>query len=191
MAAGLPGKGHMQPLLIRADASPRRGTGHVMRGLALGQAWQKTGLVLFAVSQCTPALEERLRGEGFEVRRSAVEPGSQADAQVTAALALQLGAAWVVVDGYQFGADYQRVIKSAGLRLLFLDDYGHADHYHANLVLNQNLGADAGLYARREPYTRLLLGVRYALLRREFLLYRDWQRAIPERRPKGADYSRW
>ena len=32
---------------------------------------------------------------------------------------------------------------------------------------------------RRESYTRLLLGPRYAMLRREFQAMRDWRREIP------------
>jgi len=32
-----------QPLLIRADADTQIGTGHLMRCLALGQAWQDAG----------------------------------------------------------------------------------------------------------------------------------------------------
>jgi hypothetical protein len=31
------------PLLIRAEADARMGTGHVLRCLALGQSWQRTG----------------------------------------------------------------------------------------------------------------------------------------------------
>jgi UDP-2,4-diacetamido-2,4,6-trideoxy-beta-L-altropyranose hydrolase len=105
--------------------------------------------------------------------------GSAGDAETTGTCARELGAAWVVVDGYQFGADYQRRLKDAGLRVLFFDDYGHAGDYCADLVLNQNLGADAAHYATRASHTRLLLGTRYVLLRREFLAWRGWQREIP------------
>jgi spore coat polysaccharide biosynthesis predicted glycosyltransferase SpsG len=64
--------------------------------------------------------------------------------------------------------------------LLVLDDYGHAEHYYADVVLNQNLYAKEDFYPIREPHTRLLLGPRYVLLRREFLKWQGWRREIPE-----------
>jgi len=168
-------------LLLRADASETIGTGHVMRCLALAQAWQDTGgRVVFLMATEAPAVEARLQSEGMEVIHLPVQPGSRDDAIQTADLARRVGADWVVVDGYHFGADYQRTIRGLGLHLLFIDDHGHADHYSADLVLNQNIHAHEGIYKNREPYTRLLLGTRYVLLRREFLKWRGWKREIPE-----------
>jgi UDP-2,4-diacetamido-2,4,6-trideoxy-beta-L-altropyranose hydrolase len=171
----------VKPLLIRADASAQIGTGHVMRCSALGQAWQDTGgRVVFLMATGSLPLEARLQSEGMEVVHLPVQPGSADDAVQTADYARQVGADWVVVDGYHFGADYQRTIKDSGLRLLFIDDIGHAGHYSADLVLNQNIHAHEGLYPHREPYTRLLLGTRYVLLRREFLKWQGWKREIAE-----------
>lgn len=168
-------------LLLRADANTTVGTGHVLRGLALGQAWQdQGGAVTLAGHLDNSALIERLQAEGVTVEPMTTEPGSEADAAVTADLAKRLGARWVVLDGYHFSGAYQRQLKEAGLHVLALDDDGHAEHYYADLVLNQNLHAAEELYRRREPSTRLLLGPRYVLLRREFAAYRDWQRNIVE-----------
>src|ERR1035437_492179 len=167
-------------LLIRADASARMGTGHVMRCLALAQGWQRhAGKVLVLQAETTPALEQLLAREGVVLARLEARPGTVADAEHTIAFARKHSAAWVVADGYHFDANYQRAIKAAGLRLLLFDDYGHADFYSADLVLNQNLGADPALYQRREAHTRLLLGTRYVLLREEFLDMQDWKREIP------------
>jgi len=168
-------------LIVRADASIEMGTGHLMRCLALAQVWQDTGgHVTFLVATETPVLEARLRSEGMEVVHLPAQPGSTDDAIQTADLARQIGADWVVVDGYHFSGDYQRVIKDYGLHLLFIDDIGHAEHYYADFVMNQNIHAHEGLYKNKEPYTRLLLGTRYVLLRREFLKWRGWKREIPE-----------
>lgn len=167
-------------LLIRADASAEIGAGHVMRCLALAQAWQDAGgSVTFVQHNCPDGLVARLHDEGAAVEHVTAEPGSAADAAETAALAGRLGADWVVVDGYVFDAEYQEALREADLRVLFVDDYGHAGHYTADLILNQNAYADHSLYLERAPHTRLLLGLDYLLLRREFWPWRGSQRAVP------------
>lgn len=171
-----------ETLLVRADANVAMGTGHVMRCLALAQAWQDGGgTAIFAMADAPPQLQERLLSESFGIRAMSAAAGTEQDATQTAALARENAASWVVVDGYQFGADYQRTLKLAGFKVLFLDDYGHASHYWADLVLNQNISADESAYRDRESYTRLLLGPRYCLLRREFNAWREWRRVIAPR----------
>jgi UDP-2,4-diacetamido-2,4,6-trideoxy-beta-L-altropyranose hydrolase len=167
-------------LLVRCDAGVAIGTGHAMRCLALAQAWQDAGgRAVFAMAEATPAVEERLHRESMGVARLKAEPGSAVDAKETIALARGKQASWVVVDGYGFGADYQTGLKGAGLKVLFVDDNGHAGQYSADLVLNQNAYAKEELYRSREHATKILLGPRYSLLRREFAAWRGWKRGIP------------
>jgi UDP-2,4-diacetamido-2,4,6-trideoxy-beta-L-altropyranose hydrolase len=167
-------------LLVRCDTSVAIGTGHAMRCLALAQGWQDAGGgAVFAMAQATPAVEERLQRESMGVARLKAEPGSAEDAKETVALAREKQASWVVVDGYLFTAEYQAALKSAGLKVLFIDDNGHAGRYSADLVLNQNAHANEAMYPSREASTRILLGPRYALLRREFAAWRGWEREIP------------
>lgn len=155
------------------------GTGHVMRCLALAQAWQDAGgRAVFAMAETTTGVQSRLAAESCEVRAVSCVVGTEADWRQTIALAQELAAEWIVVDGYQFNADYQRALKAAGFRVLFLDDYGHAAHYSADLVLNQNAYASEKMYAARESSTRLLLGPSYSLLRREFTSWRGWRREV-------------
>ncbi len=169
------------PLLIRADASADIGTGHVMRCLALAQAWSAAGgHAIFLHASSTPALEQRVHSAGMKTLGLDAERGSTEDAAQTIIQARACDASWVVADGYCFGEPWQKQIKEAGLRLLVLDDYGHAACYHADLVLNQNSFASPLGYEERDAATRLLLGARYALLRPEFLTWREWRREIPE-----------
>jgi UDP-2,4-diacetamido-2,4,6-trideoxy-beta-L-altropyranose hydrolase len=166
-------------LLIRADASIAMGTGHAMRCLALAQAWQDAGgRTVFAMAEATSAIRERLAAGSSEVVTVSTRAGTTNDAVQTIALAKEQKTEWIVVDGYHFTADYQRALKEAGFKLLFLDDYGHARHYFADLVLNQNVSASEVLYASRDPDTRLLLGPHYCLLRREFSAWRHWKREV-------------
>jgi UDP-2,4-diacetamido-2,4,6-trideoxy-beta-L-altropyranose hydrolase len=151
-----------------------------MRCLALAQAWQDFGGdAVFAVAEALPAIAERLRAERMQVRRIASVPGSAQDAAEVTRIAAEQHASWVVVDGYQFDASYQSSLKQAGLKVLVVDDMGECEHYCADLVMNQNTHACEDMYVRREPHTRLLLGPRYAMLRREFNSWREWQREIP------------
>jgi UDP-2,4-diacetamido-2,4,6-trideoxy-beta-L-altropyranose hydrolase len=157
-------------LLIRSDAGPLIGAGHVMRCLALAQAWQDSGgRVAYAMAPGAPKIESRLAAEGIDVILLDAEPGSEADGAETCRIAERLKADWLVLDGYQFGAEYQRAVKRAGFRLLAVDDYAHASHYWADLILNQDINIDETLYGHREPYTQVLFGSPYVLIRREFL----------------------
>lgn len=165
-------------LLFRADATVQIGTGHVMRCLALAQAVQDSGgQAVFATAEMPPAIQARLAAEAFKVQIIASN-GGEKDAVETIALGRQTHSDWIVVDGYKFGAEYQRALKDAGFKVLFVDDYGHATHYFADLVLNQNAYARTSMYRGREAYTRLLLGTRYCLLRREFVAWGGWNREI-------------
>jgi UDP-2,4-diacetamido-2,4,6-trideoxy-beta-L-altropyranose hydrolase len=166
-------------LLIRADANPTIGTGHIMRCLALAQSWQDSyGRVTFLMAPGSPSLEQRISSEGMNVVSITEQPGSENDAKITADIAKKIKSSWVIVDGYQFDGEYQKILKKQNCKFLFIDDYGHANHYYADLVLNQNISADRSLYTNSEPYTRFLLGSRFVLLRREFLKWAGHQREI-------------
>ena len=156
-------------LIIRADASIRMGTGHVMRCIALGQAWQDAGGNVSFVSCCeSDGIKKRIREEGFGLSElSGSYPESEEDISITLDIAGQTGAAWVVVDGYHFDLAYQKALRQAGLKLLYVDDYNHLPEYEADILLNQNIGAEELDYHCNSECRRLL-GLRYVMLRREF-----------------------
>ena len=159
-------------LLVRADCSERMGTGHVMRCLALAQAWQDEGRrTFYAMASCSASVADRLQAENVAIMRLPCEPGSPQDALATAESAKSCGSDWVVLDGYHFDATYHAAIKASGLNLLAMDDFGKLDRYVADIVVNQDPIASEELYRSREAHTRLLLGTEYTFLRREFRCY--------------------
>jgi UDP-2,4-diacetamido-2,4,6-trideoxy-beta-L-altropyranose hydrolase len=168
-------------LIIRADATAALGHGHVMRCLALAQAWQdRGGECTFVMYEPVPELMRRLCGQGFAVVPLAAVPGSSDDAAQVAELAHTRDARWVVVDGYQFNADYQRRLRKSGEKILLIDDSGHTGTYYSDLVLDQNASAREDYYVGCEPHTQLLLGSCYAMLRREFRRWRNWKPEIAQ-----------
>lgn len=158
---------------LRADASPTIGTGHVMRMLALAQAWRRTGgRAVFVAAEMPDGIRTRVEAEGFSVLAIPVPENPDVDAALTlealSRVAAPAGSA-VAADGYRFPADFQTRLMGAGIRLLIVDDNGENGSYASSLVLNQNVHASVAFYAHRAPETRLLLGPRFALLRDEFL----------------------
>ncbi len=143
-----------------------------MRCLALTQAWQEAGgVVAFACADLPEALEVRLRSEQCAVHRFESAPTSQREAhdvQETLRIANRTHPQWLVLDGYQFGPDYQLALRDVQWRLMVIDDDGRHEAYHADVLLNQNAGAAAVLYGRHTHASRILLGCQYAMLRREF-----------------------
>lgn len=169
-------------LLIRADASPAIGTGHVMRCLALAQGWRAAGgQATFAMAETTPAIERRLAEEQCRVVRILAAPGCGEDRRVMCALVDTETPSWIAIDGYAFDSRYRQAVQDTGARCLVADDNGGDEDFGFDLVLNQNLHAKESMYPRRGADTRLLLGPRYALLREEFARFRDWSRRIPEK----------
>jgi len=167
-------------LLIRADATTQIGLGHVMRCLALGQAWQdRGGRVVFATTCQSGRLRKRLTREGFELVLLDKSYPNPADWEMTSQVLVENPDAWVVLDGYRLDSIYQCRIKKAGHRLLVIDDMAQLDYYYADVILNQNFHATK-LHYRCAADTRLLLGTKYVLLRREFQKWRDWKREIPD-----------
>ncbi len=163
-------------LLIRADANGRVGTGHVMRCMSFAQAWKAEGRhVLFATCCDNESLLDRVRAEGFSVKRL----GKGDDVSDTIGILEDEDIDWVVLDGYHFGPDHHRAVRDRGRKLLVIDDFAHLDHYHADIVVNQNYGAENFFY-ECQPYTKVFAGTAYVILRREFLAYRDFDRVVPD-----------
>ena len=130
----------MNTLFIRADATSQIGSGHVMRCIALAQAWQDQGGRVTFISHCdSDTLRIRIIGEGFNL--VSIEKPHPHPSDLTLTLSCinpettgPNTGAWLVLDGYHFTPDYQKAIKDAGIRLLIIDDMNHLPYYHADII---------------------------------------------------------
>jgi len=156
------------------------GTGHVMRCLALAEAWQEQcGPAVFLGHCDSRAVRDRVERSGARFEQMPAPHPDPGDLERTIACMQDTQADWLVVDGYHFDPSFQQGIREAGHRLMVIDDTAHWPAYHADVLLNQNIGAEDLAYSH-DPDTALLLGTAYALLRSEFLHRPDRERPIPE-----------
>jgi len=168
------------PLLaVRAEAGAAIGTGHVMRMLALAQAWQDAGgQVVFFFGKANEPLQLRLEAEHCRTEVLGEQTGSPADAAAVVFRLALLKPDWLAVDGYAFDRRYFEKLAAASVPILAMADYPVGRNLPVTVLLNQNAQARAEDYIGMAPGARLLLGLNYVLLRREF---QPWQSRRPVR----------
>ena len=170
-------------VLIRADASPTIGSGHIARCLTLGRVLRKQGAhVAFACRLLSGHRLDSLRAEGFETfalparypdedPRQAIESMLPWQADIAAlgrALESHPAFDWIIVDHYGLDHHWQTAARRWAPRIAAVDDLA-TRQYRVDLLLNQNLSGTPEAYASLlTPGCQTLLGPRFAMLRDEF-----------------------
>lgn len=147
-----------QNVYIRTDGSADIGLGHVVRCMSLAHMLIDDFSIHFYVLEIPDSLKNEIIQIGWEI--TVLEGEADFLNNLT-------GNEIVVLDGYQFDSEYQKLIKSKECKLVCIDDF-HDQHFYADLVINHAPGVTKEDY-KGELYTKYLLGPDYALLRPEFL----------------------
>jgi UDP-2,4-diacetamido-2,4,6-trideoxy-beta-L-altropyranose hydrolase len=166
--------------LFRANANVQIGTGHLLRSLALAQAWNDAGGEAVLLTEPGAAdTEHWWLDNHFPIEHLTAQTGGIEDARATLQAAQRIGADWVVVDGFDFGEAYQQVVSGGMPHMLVIDDYAAQAQYGADIIVNHNVFGNTGMYKGRADRSELLLGLQYALLRRQFRNLQIPERTIP------------
>ncbi|WP_235941967.1 UDP-2,4-diacetamido-2,4,6-trideoxy-beta-L-altropyranose hydrolase [Pontibacter fetidus] len=164
-------------IIFRADGNSRIGLGHVVRSLALAAMLRDDFECVFAIQEPEEALKEQILETCHGIISLPVCAPSE-DRFTYELTAYIYEEEIIVLDGYNFKTAYQQSIKSRNAQLICIDDI-HAYPFVADVVLNQAGGVAAANYSAA-PYTKLLLGPGYALLRQPFLNASRQKRTLPE-----------
>ena len=150
--------------VLRADASSSIGVGHVMRSLSLGEALLDEGFGVELVSfELAPSLQSLATSCGIEVVELSCAPRSSEDAQFV----LQRNANLAVIDGYEFSREFFSVLEASSTPFAVVDDNAETNAQSPSAVINQNPHASASMYAHLQGEPKMLLGLQYAMVRKE------------------------
>lgn len=150
--------------VLRADASSSIGVGHVMRSLSLGEALLDEGFGVELIScGLVPSLQSLATEYGIHIVELPCAPRSGEDA----AFILKRNADIVVVDGYEFSRDFFEVLEESATPFAVIDDNAETNAIAPRLVINQNPHAHVEMYAQMQGKPELLLGLQYAMVRKE------------------------
>lgn len=174
-------------VVIRVDASTVIGSGHVMRCLTLAERLrdERQAEVIFISRDLPGNMIALVRARGFavaELPRVEVNPdlagyaawltvSQEQDARDT--LGVLAGVAspvdWLVVDSYALDERWEKLLRPQVGHIFVVDDLANRKH-DCEVLLDQNFHlSKENRYAGLVPQAcRLLVGVRYALLRKEF-----------------------
>lgn len=152
-------------LLFRADGNAQIGLGHLVRLLALASQLRGLAPGTFLVREPTAAVAALLAADGWAVQPLPADESWQAEADWLARHVLQPTDV-LVLDGYNFGADYQRRLRTSSCGLVYIDDL-RAWPVVADVLINHSPGVAATDY--QAAATRFLLGPTFSLLRQPFL----------------------
>ena len=150
--------------VLRADASGLIGVGHVMRSLALGQALLEAGFDVVLASVDLPA---GMRKEAHKCGITIVDLQCDAFGSDDALATLSLNGAVLVIDGYKFEREFFSELEGRATNFVVIDDNVETKALAPSVVINQNPHATAEMYSHLSGNPKLLLGLQYALLRRE------------------------
>ena len=149
-------------ILFRADGNSVIGLGHLYRSFALMEILQDT-------FECTLITLEKSMTSVIPVAYNRIYiPAEISLSQEPQWLKKKEGVRGVIIaDGYQFTAAYQKQIKQAGFNLIYIDDLT-TEHFYADAVINHASLLEID-YIKKEVYTSLYFGTKYAMLRPLFL----------------------
>ncbi len=142
-------KTNIPAISLVVETSPVYGRGHIARCILLAKALRSKG------ADCRFFLTDRLQIDGLEsFPTSLLTDGLPPSGNI------------VIVDGYRFAPSCLEKLKASSARLVVIDDLADRD-FPADVILNHNLYA-TDLDYQRHGSAKLLLGLRYCLVRSEY-----------------------
>jgi UDP-2,4-diacetamido-2,4,6-trideoxy-beta-L-altropyranose hydrolase len=156
-------------IVIRADANHTIGVGHFIRCMTLARQLKSAGHTIEFQSLCEiPQLVKSAQDNGIHL----VQLNLDTPDHDTNLIESNSHHDWAIVDGYHLTEKSHESARLVADRLLVIDDAPRNIPYTADLILDQNYGAEIQQYPLAD--SAQLLGTKYALIRPEIASLREY-----------------
>lgn len=148
-------------IAIRADGNTHIGLGHIHRTLALAGYLKNYFSITFYLYQADELVTDIILKHGFQFITLADPDFNQPENFIRELQNNQI----VVLDGYEFKTNYQMAIKTAGFKLVAIDDLNEWENV-ADVVINHAYSGSKSDYNISKS-SQLLSGLEYAIIKQE------------------------
>lgn len=149
----------MKFIYIRVDGDNKIGLGHYTRCLALASILSKNFEITFISKSITQELTNKLVINKFKVVKILEE---------SEFISLISKNTIVVIDGYNFDINFQKLVRSKCRKLVYIDDL-NGEELEVDLIINHIPGLNSDSYKNINHDAAFALGLEYCLLRPAFL----------------------
>ena len=168
-------------LFIRVDSGLDVGLGHVMRCFALAEFIKNMNFNVYFISKKIKGnISRNIENNGYRVFHldskliKSSKPNWKIDALKTSKIIQRFKNQknLLLVDNYGLSEKWETTLKSIVDKIVVIDDFSNRSH-NCNLFIDQNLHTSKKKINKKIPKNcKKLLGPKYALLRKEFILSR-------------------
>lgn len=156
----------IRKVIFRADGHSKMGLGHVFRSLAFADILKSNFDCIFAIKAPSPSLVYQIKSICNSIWILPEELDNELDEVEYMIEKYHIGEEIFILDGYHFRTDYQSRLKEKNCMVICVDDI-YDYHFVADAIINHAGGLSPGCYSA-EKYTKIYLGLKFALLRKEF-----------------------
>lgn len=180
-------------IVFRVDGYPELGLGHITRCLSLAEKLKEKNIESIFLTKNYPEPVKEILNNGYNSKVIPQKLNEKEEINLVLKNLDSLESKAIITDMPYVSDDYLKALKNRGSFLVSIDDLG-SKNFSSDMVIAGYLSCRLETY-NLSPHSKLYLGVKYLILRKEFETAHRTKRKIKEKANKilvslgGADWE--